>query len=112
MQCLRTVISQTSSTINFLLPKSNIWSTNLYRGYVRAFWSQNNAYPIHGHKQNPPKLMGYCRKTLKIRRDIIRPSEIKRMRHRGWEGEFSTVAGRNRIMENYLKDSPFLAETI
>ena len=45
-------------------------------------------------------------------RDIHRPSEIKRIRVRGYDAMMSTPSGRIRMMKKYLEKSPFLAECI
>ena len=87
---------------------------NVTRSYVKAFWEENNdCKGIHGHVRNPPKRGGHkLNNTRKIRLEVHRPSEIKRIRRMGFDHLMETPAGRIRIMKKYLEKSPFLAECI
>ena len=128
MQSLRTAVV---SFQNFLAP-TNVVSLNIQRTYVRNFWAKNNDYKgIPGIKRNPPKMYGYTYSKRNVSfienttkkftvsfsyfqmvRDIHRPSEIKRIRVKGYDAMMSTPSGRIRMMKKYLEKSPFLAECI
>ena len=128
MQSLRTTVV---SFQNFLAP-TNVVSLNIQRTYVRNFWAKNNDYKgIPGIKRNPPKMYGYTYSKRNVSfivnttkkfadsfsyfqmvRDIHRPSEIKRIRVKGYDAMMSTPSGRIRMMKKYLEKSPFLAECI
>lgn len=112
MQSLRS--SFISIGFNFLSTKSKLPTVNVERSYVKAFWAQNNDYKgLKGHTRNPPKMGGYTlNNTRKIKREVHRPSEIKRIRHRGYDHLMKTPSGRIWMMKKYLEKSPFLAECI
>jgi len=97
-----------------LLGRPTVPLVNVARSYVKAFWEENNDYKgMHGHMRPPPKRGGYTmNNTRKIRREVHRPSEIKRIRHRGFDQMMETPSGRIHIMKKYLEKSPFLAECI
>jgi len=111
MQSVRTAFVSLQKSL--LQPTKNVVSINSQRTYVRNFWEENNDYKgIPGHTRNPPKMFGYTRSKRNMVREIHRPTEIKRIRVKGWDAEMSTPSGRVRIMKKYLEKSPFLAECI
>merc|ERR1711971_1144891 len=107
------LVSYQSASI-FLSTTSKLPAVNVERSYVKAFWAQNNEYNgLKGHTRNPPKMGGYTlNSTRKIKREVHRPSEIKRIRHRGYDHLMKTPSGRIWMMKKYLEKSPFLAECI
>merc|ERR1712083_266848 len=110
MQALRSSFLSISS--KFLFPRSNIQLIEANRSYVRSFWVENNDYKgIPGNVRNPPKHGGHTlNSTRKIKREVHRPSEIKRLRSKGFDALMTTPSGRITIMKKYLEKSPFLAE--
>lgn len=85
-------------------------SVNSLRGYIQNFWDKPTAYRFPGKKGLKQHHFKYGKNSLKIRRDDINLSDIKRIRSMGYRHRMSYPNGRKLLMNRILNNEKFICE--